>query len=387
MKTLLTWLVLAFADGPQVDVATLNGQQKTGELVSVDAKEWKLRVNGHEVSIAASDILMATWPPATAKLEAAPFELKLIDGSKLAVTQATLEGDWLTVESASLGKQKLARTTVANLRLGAPAGPIEQSWAELSQRDKKQDMLVIRKNDVLDFVEGVVGKITATDVQVLLDGEPVTVKREKVFGVVVYQRAATIQKPVGSLELMNGDKLFARSVVLTNGQFQVTLPTGGEALVPLTQVRRVDFSLGKLTWLGDLKPRDMKHDFILMDGLPEYGVDRSLLGERLRVGDKFFDRGVWIHSKTRLKYRLEGDYSRFQAWMGIQSSHTGNVHVEFLADGQKLFAADVVAGAKTPQRVDLDLKGKFVLEVVVDYGDDGDDIGDHLTLGDARLTK
>lgn len=387
MKTLLTWLVLAFADGPQVDVATLNGQQKTGELVSVDAKEWKLRVNGHEVSIAASDILTATWPPATAKLEAAPFELKLIDGSKLAVTQATLEGDWLTVESASLGKQKLARTTIASLRLGAPAGPIEQSWADLSQRDKKQDMLVIRKNDVLDFVEGVVGKITATDVQVLLDGEPVTVKREKVFGVVVYQRAATSQKPVGSLELMNGDKLFARSVVLTNGQFQVTLPTGGEASVPLTQVRRVDFSLGKLTWLGDLKPRDMKHDFILMDGLPEYGVDRSLLGERLRVGDKFFDRGVWIHSKTRLKYRLEGDYSRFQAWMGIQSSHTGNVHVEFLADGQKLLAADVVAGAKAPQRVDLDLKGKFVLEVVVDYGDDGDDIGDHLTLGDARLTK
>lgn len=387
MKTLLTWLVLAFADGPQVDVATLNGQQKTGELVSVDAKEWKLRVNGREESIAASDILTATWPPATAKLEAAPFELKLIDGSKLAVTQATLEGDWLTVESASLGKQKLARTTIASLRLGAPAGPIEQSWADLSQRDKKQDMLVIRKNDVLDFVEGVVGKITATDVQVLLDGEPVTVKREKVFGVVVYQRATSNQKPVGSLELMNGDKLFARSVVLANGQFQVTLPTGGEASVPLTQVRRVDFSLGKLTWLGDLKPRDMKHDFILMDGLPEYGVDRSLLGERLRVGDKFFDRGVWIHSKTRLKYRLEGDYSRFQAWMGIQSSHTGNVHVEFLADGQKLLAADVVAGAKAPQRVDLDLKGKFVLEVVVDYGDDGDDIGDHLTLGDARLTK
>jgi hypothetical protein len=387
MKTLLTWLVLAFADGPQVDVATLNGQQKTGELVSVDAKEWKLRVNGREESIAASDILTATWPPATAKLEAAPFELKLIDGSKLAVTQATLEGDWLTVESASLGKQKLARTTIASLRLGAPAGPIEQSWADLSQRDKKQDMLVIRKNDVLDFVEGVVGKITATDVQVLLDGEPVTVKREKVFGVVVYQRATSNQKPVGSLELMNGDKLFARSVVLTNGQFQVTLPTGGEASVPLIQVRRVDFSLGKLTWLGDLKPRDMKHDFILMDGLPEYGVDRSLLGERLRVGDKFFDRGVWIHSKTRLKYRLEGDYSRFQAWMGIQSSHTGNVHVEFLADGQKLLAADVMAGAKAPQRVDLDLKGKFVLEVVVDYGDDGDDIGDHLTLGDARLTK
>lgn len=248
-------------------------------------------------------------------------------------------------------------------------------------------MLVIRKNDVLDFVEGVVGKITPSDVQILLDGEPVTVKREKVFGVVVFQRGAANQKPIGSLDLVNGDKLFARSVALSNGEFQVTLPTGGEAKVPLAQVRRVDFSLGKLTWLGDLKPRDMKHDFILMDGLPEYGVDRSLLGERLRVGDKFFDRGVWIHSKTRLKYRLEGDYSRFQAWMGIQSSHTGNVHVEFLADGQKLMEADVLAGAKAPQRVDLDLKGKFVLEVVVDYGDDGDDIGDHLTLGDARLTK
>ncbi len=387
MKTLLTWLVLAFADGPQVEVATLSGQQKVGELVAVNGKEWKLRTSSGEESIAANEILTATWPGAPTKVEIAPLELKLVDGSRLGVTQATLEGDWITVESASLGKQKLARTTIANLRLGTPTGPIEQSWSDLTQREKTQDMLVIRKNDVLDFVEGVVGKITPSDVQILLDGEPVTVKREKVFGVVVFQRGAANQKPIGSLDLVNGDKLFARSVALSNGEFQVTLPTGGEAKVPLAQVRRVDFSLGKLTWLGDLKPRDMKHDFILMDGLPEYGVDRSLLGERLRVGDKFFDRGVWIHSKTRLKYRLEGDYSRFQAWMGIQSSHTGNVHVEFLADGQKLMEADVLAGAKAPQRVDLDLKGKFVLEVVVDYGDDGDDIGDHLTLGDARLTK
>ncbi len=387
MKTLLTWLVLAFADGPQVEVATLSGQQKVGELVAVNGKEWKLRTSTGEESLRADEILTATWPTAAAKVETAPLELKLVDGSRLGVTQATLEGDWLTVESTSLGTQKLARTTIANLRLGAPTGPIEQSWSDLTQREKTQDMLVIRKNDVLDFVEGVVGKITPADVQILLDGEAVTVKREKVFGVVVFQRGATTQKPIGSLELVNGDKLFARSVALSNGEFQVRLPTGGEAKVPLAQVRRVDFSLGKLTWLGDLKPRDMKHDFILMDGLPEYGVDRSLLGERLRVGDKFFDRGVWIHSKTRLKYRLEGDYSRFQAWMGIQSSHTGNVHVEFLADGQKLMEADVLAGAKAPQRVDLDLKGKFVLEVLVDYGDDGDDIGDHLTLGDARLTK
>lgn len=387
MKTLLTWLVLAFADGPQVEVATLSGQQKVGELVAVNGKEWKLRTSSGEESIAANEILTATWPGAPTKVEIAPLELKLVDGSRLGVTQATLEGDWITVESASLGKQKLARTTIANVRLGTPTGPIEQSWSDLTQREKTQDMLVIRKNDVLDFVEGVVGKITPSDVQILLDGEPVIVKREKVFGVVVFQRGAANQKPIGSLDLVNGDKLFARSVALSNGEFQVTLPTGGEAKVPLAQVRRVDFSLGKLTWLGDLKPRDMKHDFILMDGLPEYGVDRSLLGERLRVGDKFFDRGVWIHSKTRLKYRLEGDYSRFQAWMGIQSSHTGNVHVEFLADGQKLMEADVLAGAKAPQRVDLDLKGKFVLEVVVDYGDDGDDIGDHLTLGDARLTK
>jgi hypothetical protein len=112
-----------------------------------------------------------------------------------------------------------------------------------------------------------------------------------------------------------------------------------------------------------------------------------LLGERLKVGDKFFDRGVWIHSRTRLRYRLEGDYSRFQAWMGIQSTHTGKVHVEFIVDGQTVLEADAAAGAKAPQRVDLDVKGKFALDIFVDYGDDGDDIGDHLTLGDARLTK
>lgn len=98
MKTLLTWLVLAFADGPQVEVATLSGQQKVGELVAVNGKEWKLRTSSGEESIAANEILTATWPGAPTKVEIAPLELKLVDGSRLGVTQATLEGDWITVE-------------------------------------------------------------------------------------------------------------------------------------------------------------------------------------------------------------------------------------------------------------------------------------------------
>lgn len=387
MKTLLTLLALAFADGQSVNLATVSGKQLAGELVSVDATHWTVRSNGQEERLATSEILMATLPNAGAKTEAQSFEVMLTDGSRIGMTQATLDGEWLTVESTSLGAQKIARAAVSNVRLSSATGPIEQAWVDLTQRDKKQDMLVIRKGDVLDFVEGVVSKITPADVQVLLDSEPVAVKREKVFGVIYFQRTPLKAKPVGQVELTNGDKLLMRGLLVKDGSSKITTAAGAEFTLPQSKIARVDFSTGKLTWLGDLKPRDIKHEFVIMDGLPEYGVDRSLLGERLKVGDKFFDRGVWIHSRTRLRYRLEGDYSRFQAWMGIQSTHTGKVHVEFIVDGQKVLEADAAAGAKAPQRVDLDVKGKFALDIFVDYGDDGDDIGDHLTLGDARLTK
>jgi hypothetical protein len=73
--------------------------------------------------------------------------------------------------------------------------------------------------------------------------------------------------------------------------------------------------------------------------------------------------------------------------MGIQHGYAGDVYVEISADGQKLLAESVSPLDKEPFNVELDVSGKFQLEILVDYGTVESDIGDHLVLAEARLLK
>ena len=394
MNAIAALLVLAFADpAPTVDIATLSLKHSRGELISADAAGWKLRRDGQEETVAIDDILTVEVLAAAKPASSPALQVMLMDGSKLNAAQVGQESDAVTIESSSLGAQKLARAAVSSIRFAASPSLVDASWIELLQRERRQDLLVVKKGDVLDFVEGVVSKITANEVQVLLDKEPVTLKREKVFGVIYFQKAAATQKPSGLVELVNGDRLFVRRVSASDGQFVLSLMSGAEAKIPLSDVQRLDLSLSK-TWLSDLKPRDVKYEpsFLSLgaNATPldayraDYDVDTQ--NRRLQVRDKEFHRGVSIRSKTLLRYRLNGDYARLRSWMGIQKGFYGDVHVELSLDGQKVLAADVLP-EKEPQAIDLDVSGKFVLDVLVDYGANNYDVGDHLVLGHARLTK
>ena len=73
--------------------------------------------------------------------------------------------------------------------------------------------------------------------------------------------------------------------------------------------------------------------------------------------------------------------------MGIQHGYAGDVHVQISADGQHLLTQDVSPQDEAPFKIDLNISGKFTLEILVDYGKVESDIGDHLVLAEARLLK
>ena len=135
-----------------------------------------------------------------------------------------------------------------------------------------------------------------------------------------------------------------------------------------------------------MKPRDLKHEYQIINIQPELKVNRSLYGEPLKIGSRSFDRGICVRSKTNVRYRLNGDFNRFQTWIGIQDTYKGDVVVTISCDGTELFSGEV-APEDDPKRLDLDVSGKYSLEILVDYGKLDLDIGDLFVLGDARLLK
>ena len=265
-------------------------------------------------------------------------------------------------------------------------------------------MVAIRKGDVLDHLDGVIGSLNDTTLQFQLDGDDIPVKREKIFGLIYSKRESTARNAVAQVVLTSGDRLAAKNVAWNGESWKVQLVSGLELDVASKWLRTIDYGASKFTYLSDLEPRSVNYTpfYGSYPGMYiwEYRRDQDLEGKRISLGKKTFDKGLAIHSKTQLKYRLGGDYRKFQAMMGIGNEiHRGNADVVVKVDNKIIFSG-VAKTSETsqngsiqrpePQILDLDVTGGVELEIIVGYGDEpgfNSDTGDRVYFGNARLVR
>jgi hypothetical protein len=107
----------------------------------------------------------------------------------------------------------------------------------------------------------------------------------------------------------------------------------------------------------------------------------------LRLGGVTYRKGLAVRARTEIVYRLPERFGRFQATVGIDDAvrPAGKVRLLVIGDGKTLWDADI-AGADAPRPIDLDLNHSRRLTVVVDFSGSFAS-GDHLVLGDARVSK
>jgi hypothetical protein len=373
---------------PPVELTTLTGRRVTGTLVEVSSDHASLNSHGKDVRVPLAEVLdLRTLRPRPAVLpDTRRPELTLTDGSHLYWTALRINDRQVSVETSQLGKFTLPLTAVSSVRLALLDRQVADAWKDLSGREVTQDMLVIAKASVLDHLDGTVGTIDAASIHFVLDGEERTAKRQKVFGIVYARRNAEASKPVCEFSTVAGDVLKPQTLTWKAGQLSIGLLGGAQLVVPAEQVMSLDFSAGKVRYLSQLEPREVKYT-PFFDQVWTYCRDRPRDGGALRLGNKEYSRGLWIHSRTFLRYRLSGDYRRFQAVMGIDQAVAplGNVHVVISGDGKTLLESDV-RGSDPPQNLDLDVAGVRDLDILVDFGGDLD-IADHLDLADAKVIK
>ncbi len=63
---------------------------------------------------------------------------------------------------------------------------LAKDWARSSRATGPADLLVVRKQGALDYLEGVLGDVDDEIVHFELDGDPIPVKRPKVEGLIYY---------------------------------------------------------------------------------------------------------------------------------------------------------------------------------------------------------
>ncbi len=402
----------------EVTAARLDSTSVTGELKSWNNAQVVIAAPASEQTIATDQLVAIRWPslPVNEKTPAsAPGLAELIDGTRIPIQSVLVTGDQAALQlPAALGENRTLQLSVKSLavvRFVPLDGALAKQWDEIRQNKAAGDLLVVRKRDgkSLDYVDGVLGEITADKVELKVDGESNRADRAKVAGVFYLRTSqSAVAEPRVSLQGRSGLRAAATNVELAGGKLLVTTSGGTKFEWPLIDLELADFSHGKITYLSDLEPAGSDWTSLVGQpaGIPNlagYGRvrrDQSILGSllTLRVPEsadgetqatvlRTFNKGLAVRSRTELIYRLPGSVNRFTALAGIEpaTATNGAVKLAIFADDRPLIET-AVTGSQPPVPIDVQISGAKRLKIVVDYGDNLD-TGDWLNLCDAKLVK
>jgi hypothetical protein len=361
-----------------------------------------------DTALAARELLSVVPRVAANTVKSTPAKtspsawLELVDGSVLAGTAFSVKGGAATIALDPGGELRFSTRDIRHVRLKPENDAVAKRWRELLAAKATADRIVIRKSDeAIDALDGVVRDVTDETVKFDLDGDVVDVKRAKIHGLVYYQ-AAGRKLPDAACIVHDaaGMKLHAAKISFSGDLLRIETPTGLAIVRPLDRVTKLDFSAGKIVYLSDVDPESV--EWTPLVGLPRPSPeleklyaprrDRALFGGKLQLpakggGTQSFDKGLALHSRTRIVYRLSGQFRALAAVAGIDSRvrDGGHVRLTIHADERKLFDAPIT-GKDPATNLDLDVRGAQRLTILVDFGDDLD-VADHLNLCDARVTK
>ncbi|QDU79701.1 NPCBM/NEW2 domain protein [Polystyrenella longa] len=397
MKRLLTsTLIILFASGLSVlsaaDLHLLSGEKSSVEIKSISPESVKVLREGEPAEVSLSELISISFPEPES-VAAEPFQLTLRDGSRLSAATLEMNPRTLKIESELYQRASLPTSSVGSLLFQPLDDVVAGSWRDLLTKEYAADVVIIRKGDLLDRIRAVVGEIKEGKLQLLLDKREVEVPLEKLFGVIFATRKEEIPDGLCSATFVNKRSVGLKSLKLSGDTWKGDLVQGGSLVFQTSHLTKLDFSHGKIVYLSDLEPADLKYKPFWGDFTWTYQRDVNVDGDPLRIGKEEFDKGLWIHSRTELEYRLARKYSRFQATVGIdeaiaaeiRSKGVGKVKLTILADDESKFE-EIISPVDKPREIDIDLSDTLTLKIIVDYADDLD-ISDHLVLGNARILK
>lgn len=389
-----------------VDVTTLRGEKVVGTLEAATSEELILQTAQGRQVLPAGELLSLL--PSDSAESLLPFAVpsattvQLVDGSQLRATEYTVSGGRATIHLSGGGVARASTKSIQSVRFQKQDPTIHQQWQRILNAERTGDVIVVRKTSeptenkplvvVLDHLEGVLGDAEPGTVAFEFDGQTVEVARAKVEGLIYHHaRSAPRRKLVCQLVDSSDTRWNVRSLELRESKLKLVTSGGVRFSLPLSRMVKLDYSVANLVYLSQLEPESKKWRPHVFSGVTPPSVTRWFRPRERRsmwLQSQRYEQGLTLHSRTQLTYRLGRGYERFLATVGIDDRfrNEGNVFLRITGDRGVLFESDV-RGGDPPLKLDLDIRGVRRLAILVDFGTDRTDRGDHLNLCDARLTK
>ena len=394
-------LILAFclmAAGPEVELRTLDGGAVAGRVQNLSVEKITLETADGVAAFEAEKLLglRLREKPAAPAADATAVWIELTDGSTLLAKSFVVKKGVASVALADGQTVEIPTRALGTVRLQQAADAMAAEWNRVQGMKLVGDVLVVRKEDAIDYHKGILGDMDEKTADFDLDGEKIPVKRAKIFGL-IYYHAAKGDLPASLCTLVDasGSSWSVRTLALKDQDIQWTTPSGLTVQRPAATIVNIDFSGGKIIYLSDLKADSSQYTpfFGTAQDIPSVAefyaprMDRGMSGKPLKVEGKQYDKGIALKSRSELVYRLPGKFTRLKAIAGIDDDVRphGNVRLTIRGDDRVLLET-TIAGSDAAKPIDLDLSGVRRLTILADFGEEMD-IADCLDLCHARICK
>jgi hypothetical protein len=397
------WAVVAIAWAPPLDITieTLGGPQRAAQLVELDQQRIVVTVDGQPQTLDPRDVLaLVVSRPTGLDPPVASHWIELVDGSRLESSGFVVTSRIATVRRPDR-EVTVETQQVRSVRFHPPDPARDAQWREIIDGESSGDLVVLRRSkSSLDQLEGVLHDISEDSIEFEYDDQRLAVKREKLEGLRFFHPTRrTLPDPLCKVVEVDGSTWNVKALRLAGDKLELTTTGGVSCDVPVSQLARVDYSPGNVTYLSDLEFELAECTPFIATQLPAERMlqlyqprrDASFEGSGLWLADgsevQQYDKGLAIHSRSRLIFRLAEPARKLTAVVGIDSrlQGRGGAVLVVLGDNRELLRR-AVSGRDAPWALDLDIAGVRRLEFLVDFGD-ALDVADHLNLCNARIIK
>jgi hypothetical protein len=142
-------------------------------------------------------------------------------------------------------------------------------------------------------------------------------------------------------------------------------------------------------YLSDLTPTSASNGYGLYEKDRSNGESGSNDGNPITLDGAAYAKGLGVHAGSTLVYNLGGNYTRFQADVGVDDEvvgiWNGSIVFNVYADGVLKYTSDVKRSHTPTSYIDVDVTGVSSLTLEVTCSDDGCSY-DHGDWADAKLT-
>ncbi|MBN1421144.1 MAG: NPCBM/NEW2 domain-containing protein [Planctomycetes bacterium] len=375
---------LAAGSAPRPQLLLLDGSAR--DLPAGPAiEDGMLRADGADpIPIARlQEIILRPEEPFDARLPHATF----IGGARLAGLPLRAGARDVVFRALDAGEVTLPLRELRALRLVRRADE-DPLFLEALADPPARDVVFVQRRGQLVRVEGLFRGIADDRLRIEFGGQERSVEIALVYGI-VFGPAAGDPPPAPEIEahvaLTRAGTIKGELERLDSQDLRLRTAAGAIA-IPLDRVAAIRFRSSRMVFLSDVEPIEAR-DVPFFDRVFPHRRDKSTTGGPIRLGGKVRPKGLGLHSRSTLRYRIDGGYATLSATAGIDdAARDGCALLRLIGDDRVLFEG-VLRSGDPPLPVSVPLAGVRVLTVEVDFGPDGVDVGDHVDIADARLIK